>query len=221
MKRLIFVIGLLLLCSCGSGYKNVKLPEPVRDDITKYINAYLIRPTATSDEEFKEIRGIDKSVDIDMQSFRILYIDWSEEAHNDKSFSRGFIIPIYDDKNIYRQENQIIPYNPWEESLYEVVGEKIRGLKDYVIKFKVLYDMCEGYDFSKLDIHVFGGDSFYFEGASEEEIINYIKQIPISLRMFDIDYTHYTQGYCKHTYLINDVNLFVEQEDGTFLEFNR
>ena len=78
--------------------------------------------------------------------------------------------------------------------------------------------MTEGYEMDKLDTSHKSGDAFYFVGANEEEIINYIKQIPISVRLGDEDYRHYTLGYCKHTYILNDVNLFIENENGELIK---
>lgn len=218
MKCILSIIFLILICGC-SNYKMVKLPEPVRDNITERINVYLIRPTVTDDSEFKEVFGIDQEAEIDVESFRVLLVDWKRGIYKDKDFAGGFIIPIYDYENIYRQENQYIPNNPWEEYLSENTDNYIRGMNSFATKEAgILYDLCQGYDYSKIDISDRTGASFYFEGASEEEIINYIKQIPLSIRMFDIDYKHYTLGYCKHTYLINDVNLFIENENGELIK---
>ena len=218
MKRILSIIFIIFICGC-SNYKMVKLPEPVRDDITKYINAYLIRPTATSSEEFKKVWEIDESIDVDMESFRILIIDWSSDAFKNKSFPRGFIIPIYSCENIYWQENQKIPYNPWEETLKKNSKYYLRSFHTHVTKENgVLYNMTEGYEMDKLDTSHKSGDAFYFVGANEEEIINYIKQIPISVRLGDEDYRHYTLGYCKHTYILNDVNLFIENENGELIK---
>ena len=93
---------------------------------------------------------------------------------------------------------------------------------DYIVTSEngVEYDMFEGYDYNKLDTGQRTGQTFYFKGASEEEIINYIQQIPLSIQLDGENSKHYTFGYCKHTYLINDVNFFVEGEDGEIIKIS-
>ena len=214
MKR--FIVALIvLLCGCCPVYKMKELSVPIRDDITKHINAYLIRPTNLSSELFKEKYEIDMDADINIEDFRVLLVDWDSYVHSNKNYTRGMIYVIDHFKHPYKQKNQIYPENPWEKQLEEYTEVFIRGM-DYIVTSEngVEYDMFEGYDYNKLDTGQRTGQTFYFKGASEEEIINYIQQIPLSIQLDGENSKHYTFGYCKHTYLINDVNFFVEGEDG-------
>ena len=221
MKR--FIVALIvLLCGCSPFYKIKDLPEPVRDEITTHINAYLIRPTNLSSELFKEKYEIDMDADINIEDFRVLIVDWDTYAHQNKDFTRGMIYVIDHFKHPYKQENQIYPENPWEKELKQYTDLFIRGL-DYLVTMEngVEYNMFEGYDYEKLDTGQRTGQTFYFKGANEEEIINYIQQIPLSIQMDGDNSKHYIFGYCSLTYLINDVNLFVEGEDGEMIKISK
>lgn len=67
------------------------LPESVIDNITIHINAYLIRPTNTSSELFKEKFGIDINENIDISDFRLLLVDWNKDAYQNNEYIRGEI----------------------------------------------------------------------------------------------------------------------------------
>lgn len=193
------------------------MSEPIRNDITQHINAYLIRPTNISSEELKEIYSINKSVNIDINDLRVLLIDWDYEAYQDSDYTRGSIYVIdYGLNNPYLQENQFYPENPWERKL-KSLNINIRNLNYITLKESDI-NILSNYDFSKLDTRQLTGSTFYFEGATDQEIINYIKQIPLSIQLKGEYNNHYTFGYCQHTYLINDVNLFVENHNGDIVQ---
>lgn len=221
MKR--FIVALIvLLCGCSPIYRMKELPEPVRDDITKHINAYLIRPTNLSSELFKQKFEIDEDVDINIEDFRGLIVDWDLYAYRNKDYIRGMINVIDRFEHPCKQENQIYPDNPWEKQLEKHTDVFIRGT-DYIATSEngVEYKMFEGYDYNKLSTGCRTSQVFYFKGASENEIINYIQQIPLAIQL-DGEYNkHYTYGYCKHTYLINDVNFYVEKENGVMVRISK
>lgn len=213
MKKIILILFLFISCACDSKYKMVTLPTPIKDEFSTNLNAYLIKPTNTSNVEFKEIYDLD--LDIDINDFRLLVISWDD---SNKENTKGSMIYIIDhNEHPYIQENQSVPYNPWEEYLVENTNLFIRGMDSYATYEEgVIYDMFENYDYESISVLESNNSLFYFKGASEEEIINYIKQIPLSIQVSGDNSNHYTFGYCSHTYIINDINLYVESEDGNF-----
>ena len=211
MKKLILILFLFISCACHLNYKMKILPTPIRDEFSTNINAYLIRPTNKSNEKFQEIYDIDFDINID--DFRLLIISLDEFK---KEITKDIMIYIIDhNEHPYIQENQIVPYNPWEKYLEENTNYFIRGMNSSAThKDGVLYDMFENYNYEKIGIHKSNNSLFYFKGATEEEIINYIKQIPLSIQIEGDNNKHYTFGYCSHTYIVNDVNLYVENNEG-------
>lgn len=222
MKKIIVLITCICILFGCSKYRMVHLDEPIRDSITSHINAYLIRPTISSSNEFKEIYKIDKNVDINMQDFRVLYVDWDNYARSNPNYTRGMIYVIDHFEHPYKQDNQIYPKNPWEEYLKQYTDKFIRGFNKYVSKEEgIMFDMLEGYNYNLIDITCFGGHAFYFKDAKEEEIINYISQIPLAICL-DGEYSnHLLFGTCQHTYLINDVNLYVEDINGDIIKISK
>lgn len=210
MKKIIVVLFAILLCSCSS-YKMQKLPDPVRDNFTENINIYIYRPKGCTDEELKEAYGVEKNVNISVDDFRVLYI--STDREKNPQLNGAVVYVINCENHFKRQENQEVPYNPWTKELSEILGEDVVSLNNGASDFS----FCEECRLNP-SIEFVGEEVYYFGNASEKEIENCFRSLPINIRLSDEKGIHYASHYIRTTYLINDVNIYMENDEGTLVK---
>ena len=196
--------------------------------LTKMIDVYILRPDATDNELMKKVLGIDGNVDISINDFRIVSVGWNENSFvkptNDCEgikYSRGMIYTIYNENYHWKQKNQIVPFNPWAKKLQDISDIKMYPL-NYIetnkgLKFEFRSNIGGGT--GKFN-PIYSNNVYYFPNVSDEEIIEYVKQIPLSISLNGEGNPHYTSDYCEHSLYINEVSLYIENENGQILKVN-
>ena len=117
----------------------------------------------------------------------------------------------------WKQEFQIVPYNPWFKKLSKIMGRNVLALNNdqFDENQNIVFSFKEGRISSEKFNPVYTDSVYYFKGASEKEIVEYVKSLPLSIDLGEYS-KHESGGYCEHSMTIGDVNLYVEREDGKF-----
>ena len=203
-------------------YQINEYPRATQDALlTTMIDVYVFRPTATDDELMKKSLGINENKNISIDDFRIIYAGWNDKAFHkvgeSVSHGRGMIYIINSETHHWKQEFQIVPYNPWFKKLSKIMGRKVLALNNdqFDENQNIVFSFKEGRISSEKFNPVYTDSVYFFKGASEKEIVEYVKSLPLSIDLGEYS-KHQSGGYCEHSMKIGDVNLYVEREDGKF-----
>lgn len=203
-------------------YQINEYPRATQDALlTTMIDVYVFRPTATDDELMKKSLGINENKNISIDDFRLIYAGWNDKSFHkvgeSVSHGRGMIYIINSETHHWKQEFQIVPYNPWFKKLSKIMGRKVLALNNdqFDENQNIVFSFKEGRISSEKFNPVYTDSVYFFKGASEKEIVEYVKSLPLSIDLGEYS-KHQSGGYCEHSMKIGDVNLYVEREDGKF-----